>query len=102
MGHRIELGEIEVNVNMLPDIKMAGCIYDEIKGRIVLYYVGEMEEKSLAELLKEKLPRYMIPNRIIRLEQMPLTANGKIDRVTLKKNYQTGKEKYKWKNYWRF
>lgn len=93
MGHRIELGEIEVNVNMLPDIKMAGCIYDEIKGRIVLYYVGEMEEKSLAELLKEKLPRYMIPNRIIRLEQMPLTANGKIDRVTLKKNYQTGKEK---------
>ena len=93
MGHRIELGEIEVNVNMLPDIKMAGCIYDEIKGRIVLYYVGEMEEKRLAELMKEKLPRYMIPNRIIRLEQMPLTANGKIDRVTLKKNYQTGKEK---------
>ena len=38
-------------------------------------------------------PRYMIPNHICRLERMPLTANGKVDRVTLKSNYQEGKEK---------
>ncbi len=92
MGHRIELGEIEVNVNMLEEVKIAGCIYDERKGRIVLYYVGSVEEKELANLLKDKLPRYMIPNNIIRLEQMPFTANGKIDRVTLKKDYQSGKK----------
>ena len=92
MGHRIELGEIEVNVNMLEEIKIAGCIYDDKKGRIVLYYVGSIEEKELANVLKDKLPRYMIPNNIIRLEQMPFTANGKIDRVTLKKNYQNGKK----------
>ncbi len=88
MGHRIELGEIEVNVNMMDEIKMAGCVYDNIKNKIVLYYVGEADEKNLANALKEKLPRYMIPNSIIRLESMPLTANGKIDRVTLKNNYQ--------------
>lgn len=88
MGHRIELGEIEVNVNMLEEISMAGCIYDDAKGKIVLYYVGAMDEKTLAEALKEKLPRYMLPNRIIQLESMPLTANGKIDRVTLKKRLQ--------------
>ncbi len=92
MGHRIELGEIEVNVNMLEEVKIAGCIYDDKKGRIVLYYVGSIEEKELATVLKDKLPRYMIPNNIIRLEQMPFTANGKIDRVTLKKNYQDGKK----------
>ena len=92
MGHRIELGEIEVNVNMLEEVKIAGCIYDDRKGRIVLYYVGNIEEKELATLLKDKLPRYMIPNNIIRLEQMPFTANGKIDRVTLKQNYQNGKK----------
>ncbi|MBQ7775930.1 MAG: amino acid adenylation domain-containing protein [Lachnospiraceae bacterium] len=92
MGHRIELGEIEVNVNMLEEVKIAGCIYDDRKGRIVLYYVGTIEEKELATLLKDKLPRYMIPNNIIKLEQMPFTANGKIDRVTLKKNYQEGKK----------
>lgn len=88
MGHRIELGEIEANVNMLEEIKLAGCIYDDKKGRIVLYYVGSIAEKELAVALKEKLPRYMLPNSILRLEQMPLTANGKIDRVTLKKKFQ--------------
>lgn len=93
MGHRIELGEIEVNVNMQENVKIAGCIYDEVKGRIVLYYVGTIEEKELALVLKERLPRYMIPNNIIKLDQMPFTANGKIDRVTLKKNYQNGKGK---------
>ena len=88
MGHRIELGEIEINVNMMDEIKMAGCIYDDVKSRIVLYYVGAVTEKELAAGLKTKLPRYMIPNNIIRLEQMPLTMNGKIDRIALKKSYQ--------------
>lgn len=88
MGHRIELGEIETNVNLLEEVKMTGCIYDKVKNKIVLYYVGEIEEKNLAAALKEKLPRYMIPNRIIRLSQMPLTLNGKIDRVALKEMYR--------------
>ena len=87
MGHRIELGEIEANVNLLDGVKMTGCIYDKIKNKIVLYYVGDMEERCLAAALKEKLPRYMFPNRIIRLEQMPFTLNGKIDRVALKEMY---------------
>lgn len=88
MGHRIELGEIEVNVSMLQGVQMAACIYDTKKVKIVLYYIGEIEEKELTAMLKTKLPRYMLPNKIIRLEQMPFTANGKIDRVTLKKQYE--------------
>lgn len=84
MGHRIELGEIEANVNMLEAVKISGCVYDDSKGRILLYYVGELTEKELAEALKNKLPRYMLPNRIVRLEKMPFTANGKIDRVALR------------------
>ncbi len=88
MGHRIELGEVEVNVGMLEGVHMAACIYDTKRVKIVLYYVGEDSEKELAAALKTKLPRYMIPNKIIRLEQMPFTANGKIDRVTLKKLYE--------------
>lgn len=91
MGHRIELGEIEVNVNMLEEVKIAGCIYDNTKGRIVLYYVGDLDEKEMATALKDKLPRYMIPNHIIRLEKMPFTANGKIDRVTLRGWYTNGR-----------
>ncbi len=90
MGHRIELGEIEANVNQLEEIKIAGCIYDEKKSRIVLYYVGDLDKRALAMRLKEKLPRYMMPNALIALEEMLFTANGKIDRVTLKKMYQEG------------
>ncbi len=72
---------------MLDEIKFSGCIYDSEKGRIVLYYVGDITEKELTVRLKDKLPRYMVPNRIIKLDDMPLTANGKIDRVTLKNMY---------------
>ena len=88
MGHRIELGEVEVNVGMLPGIRMTACIYDAKRVKIVLYYVGDLSEKELTEALKGKLPRYMLPNKLIRLEQMPFTANGKIDRVTLKNQYE--------------
>ncbi len=87
MGHRIELGEIEVNVNLLEGIHSSCCLYDKIKGKIILCYVGEKDEKELITILKEKLPRYMIPNKIERLEQMPLTANGKLDRVFLAKEF---------------
>ena len=86
MGHRIELGEIEVNVNRLAGIHIAACVYDTNKKKIVLYFVGELTEGELASALKTKLPRYMIPNKIVKLDEMPFTANGKIDRVTLKKN----------------
>lgn len=84
MGHRIELGEIEANVNSLEQIKCSGAVYDSEKGKIVLYYLGDIDAKELTESLKDKLPRYMLPNRIVQLQQMPFTANGKIDRVTLK------------------
>lgn len=84
MGHRIELGEIEVNVDMLPGVKMAACIYDKEKSKIVLFYVGDVSEKELILAMKTKLPRYMLPNRTVKLETMPFTANGKIDRVSLK------------------
>ena len=94
MGHRIELGEIEVNVNMMEGISTSCCVYDKEKEKIVLYYVGDLEVKDVVSILKDKLPRYMIPNKVEKLDQMPLTANGKIDRVFLKNKYQeTKKEK---------
>lgn len=91
MGHRIELGEIEVNVNMIEEISTSCAVYDKEKGKIVLYYIGELEPDKLVRILKDKLPRYMIPNKTEKLEQMPLTANGKIDRVFLMKKHRKDK-----------
>jgi amino acid adenylation domain-containing protein len=88
MGHRIELGEIESAANMMDGVKSACAIFDPVKKKIVLYYVGELTNAQVALYLKEKLPRYMIPNIIEVLDEMPLTSNGKINRVMLKEKYQ--------------
>lgn len=84
MGHRIELGEIEAHVNLVEGIHSSCCIYDKEKEKITLFYTGDIEKKDLVMGLKKTLPRYMIPNHVYPLERMPLTANGKIDRVTLR------------------
>ena len=83
MGHRIELGEIEVIVNMIDGIASSCCVYNRENSKIVLYYVGNIEVKDLMVILKEKLPRYMLPNKLDKLEVMPLTPNGKLDRNRL-------------------
>lgn len=87
MGHRIELGEIEIVANQMDGMKSVCAIFDPIKKKIILYYVGEQTKAQVALYLKEKLPRYMIPNIIEPLENMPLTSNGKINRVLLKDRY---------------
>jgi len=92
MGHRIELGEIEVHVNMVEGVRSACCIYNKEKEKIILFYTGEIETKELIVHIRETLPRYMIPNQVYALEEMPLTANGKIDRVTLKDMAQNKKK----------
>ena len=84
MGHRIELGEIEVVANMYPTVSTACCVFEQEKKKIYLFYVGEAAPGDLTKFLKEKLPRYMIPNAIRQLDTMPVTPNGKIDRNGLK------------------
>ena len=83
MGHRVELGEIEVNVNMLEGVGSACCVFDRARDRLVLYYTGTPQVRDLAASLRGRLPRYLVPNAIEKLEKMPLTANGKLDRKAL-------------------
>ena len=90
MGHRIELGEIEVVVHMCDGIRACCCLFDDEKKKIVLFYVGNVGKAELTSYIKEKLPRYMVPHVLLPLDAMPLTANGKTDRVTLKRIYQQG------------
>ena len=92
MGHRIELGEIEVNVSMVEGVRISCCIYDKSSDKIVLYYVGDVEVKDLVTILRNKLPRYMIPSKVIQLDEMPFTANGKLDRVKLRTQFEEQKK----------
>jgi len=83
MGHRIELGEIEADVQLIDGVRLACCVYDKESERIVLYYVGEIAPADLLADLRGRLPRYMLPNAVEPLDALPLTANAKIDRVSL-------------------
>lgn len=91
MGHRIELGEIEADVNLMERVKTCCCIFIKDSKKIVLFYVGDVEKRELTTELKERLPRYMIPNAIVKLDSLPLTPNGKMDRLKLEELYQSRK-----------
>lgn len=84
MGHRIELGEIEASASAVKGLDMNCCLYDDKISRIVLYYTGHAEKGEVSAVLKDALPAYMIPNKIIKLDAMPFNLNGKIDRKKLK------------------
>lgn len=84
MGHRIELGEIETAVSSLEEISLCCCLYDEKRQKIVLFLEEELEKSYINERISSLVPEYMLPNKVISLEKMPINANGKIDRVKLK------------------
>ena len=60
------------------------CLYAGEESGIVLFYTGSMDGTEMLRQLKLSLPNYMLPNRRIRLEQMPLNLNVKIDRARLR------------------
>ncbi|MDE5588159.1 MAG: amino acid adenylation domain-containing protein [Acetatifactor sp.] len=89
MGYRIELGEIEHAAMNVAHIERACCIYNDRKQVIVLVYEGQADTDTVRETVKNRVPEYMVPGTILRLEAMPMNANGKIDRKLLKEKYGT-------------
>ncbi len=84
LGHRIELGEIETAVSSLEEITLCCCLYDEKRQRIVLFVDVDVSRDYIKEKIEKIVPEYMIPGKVVYLENMPINANGKIDRVKLK------------------
>lgn len=82
MGHRIELEEIEKAISN--DVERVCCLF--LKNKIYCFYIGNTDKKEIHLKLKDKLPVYMIPNRFIKMDEFPLTKNGKIDRQLLSKS----------------
>ena len=80
MGHRIELGEIESAALKCDGVSRSACVYNKEKKEIVLFYTGLGASGALTTQLVTRIPRYMLPAQIIKLDEMPLTDNGKLDR----------------------
>lgn len=87
-GYRIDLGEIETASGLIENIERCACAYDEKKSEIVMFYVGNVAGEEIAKILESKIPQYMIPKRFVKKVALPLNANGKINRLELKKELQ--------------
>ncbi len=100
-GYRVELGEVESVLGKLPAVGQA-CVIARNTNRgaqLVAYLVaaGDGEKKSLPvnelrEHLSRYLPEYMVPTAYVWLKELPLTANGKIDRKALPSPDEVGME----------
>lgn len=81
-GYRIELGEIENAISSLPGVKRSCCLFDKENDAIIAFYEAD-SELNIFEALEGKLVNYMIPKKIIWMEEIPLNNNGKINRKKL-------------------
>ncbi len=86
-GHRIEPGEIEAAAFGVPGVEMCCCFYDTVKSSIVLAVKGCIKKADVLEELKRTLPSYMVPGTVYETDEIPLTANGKMDRDRLQELY---------------
>ncbi len=87
-GNRIELGEIECAAMCVSGVKGACAVHDSENDRIVMF-VESCEALVLRKFnneLKQYIPKYMLPSKLVVMDKFPHTANDKIDRVTLKKS----------------
>lgn len=89
-GYRIELGEIESVISTHPDIEQSAVRIRDLphgQSQLLGYFLpkkgSQPEVNELRLYLDSKLPDYMVPQHLIQLEDLPLTASGKLDRKAL-------------------
>jgi thioesterase domain-containing protein len=92
-GYRIEPGEIEAVLREHAGVKQSAVVAQETEGgeKQLIGYVGggeaagRLSAEQVREYLAGRLPDYMVPGRIVVVTELPLTANGKLDRQALLK-----------------
>lgn len=82
-GFRIELEEVEQALRAEPGVLQATTKLRADGQSLVGYVVGDVQASELLVALRKRLPDYMVPSAVVRVESIPLTPNGKVDRRAL-------------------
>jgi amino acid adenylation domain-containing protein len=85
-GFRVEPGEVEAALSSHPGVRQAIVLAlgdGPADRRLAAFVAGQADAGELRSFLKGKLPPYMVPARIVVLESLPRTPNGKVDRRAL-------------------
>ncbi|WP_369218177.1 non-ribosomal peptide synthetase, partial [Streptomyces flavofungini] len=87
-GNRVELGEVEAALSSVPGVVTATVLPLTASSgppSIAAVYTSDqdLEPSDVRDMLARRLPGYMVPGRLLRLDELPVTLHGKIDRVAL-------------------
>ncbi|MGW0118808.1 amino acid adenylation domain-containing protein [Streptomyces sp. NPDC003327] len=86
-GYRIELGEVDVALRRHPEVAEAAVVASRGSGETELIAAvtgGGVSTDGLRDWLNRELPSYMVPSRLLVLDRIPLTSNGKVDAHALR------------------
>ncbi|MDR3291142.1 MAG: amino acid adenylation domain-containing protein, partial [Methanobrevibacter sp.] len=91
-GHRVELEDIASQLILIPEIKQATVIVNN--NQLIGYYVSNtvLKKDYMRNILLQSLPEYMIPIFYQKIDFIPLTSNGKIDKKSLQKVFFDSKD----------
>ncbi len=87
-GFRVELGEVETALTRQPDVHGAAVVVDDVSGgaRLVGFCTADrdLDLDDLRRRLAVTLPDYMVPSLLRQVAELPITANGKVDKAALR------------------
>lgn len=87
-GHRVELGEIEAALRAVDGVRAAAVVRTaQPQEALWAFVVGpdraRLDERELRAALQERLPSYLLPHRLLAVDELPLSAHRKLDRAAL-------------------
>ena len=90
-GEKVSPMEVEDYLNAIPQILESACcaLHDEVMGEVVEAFVVEKDpisDKEIMAIIRPQLENYKWPKKIVRVDAIPKTSSGKIQRLQLKEN----------------
>ena len=84
MGHRVELAEVEAYALTIDGVTECASLYDKARELIYLFFAGPATAKEITLRFRADMPAFMVPRKLVALDEMPHLPNGKIAMSELK------------------